>query len=62
MRIHVVGIGGMGMSAVARILLARGHVVSGSDQGSWPLAEALARDGATVHHSFDASFVRGADV
>ena len=62
MRIHVVGIGGMGMSAVARILLARGHVVSGSDTGSWPLAEALARDGATVHRSFDAANVKGADV
>jgi UDP-N-acetylmuramate--alanine ligase len=61
-RIHVVGIGGMGMSAVARILLARGHTVSGSDQGAWPLAEALARDGASVHHEFDASHVRGADV
>jgi UDP-N-acetylmuramate--alanine ligase len=58
-RIHVVGIGGMGMSAVARILLARGHVVSGSDTGSWPLSEALARDGATVHRSFDAANVIG---
>jgi len=62
MRIHVVGIGGMGMSAVARILLARGHIVSGSDTGDWPLAEALARDGATVHRSFDAAHVNGADV
>jgi UDP-N-acetylmuramate--alanine ligase len=61
-RVHVVGIGGMGMSAVARILLARGHVVSGSDTGTWPLAEALARDGATVHRSFDAANVKGADV
>jgi UDP-N-acetylmuramate--alanine ligase len=61
-RIHVVGIGGTGMSAVARILLARGHVVSGSDTGSWPLAEALARDGATVHRSFDPAHVKGADV
>ena len=62
MRIHVVGIGGMGMSAVARILLARGHQVSGSDTGSWELAEALARDGATVHRSFDAAHTTGADV
>ncbi|MEA2661398.1 MAG: UDP-N-acetylmuramate--alanine ligase [Chloroflexota bacterium] len=62
MRVHVVGIGGMGMSAVARILLARGHAVSGSDTGSWPLGEALARDGATVYRSFDAAQVRGADV
>ena len=62
MRVHVVGIGGMGMSAVARILLARGHIVSGSDTGSWELAEALARDGATVHRSFDAAHTKGADV
>ena len=62
MRIHVVGIGGMGMSAVARILLARGHQVSGSDTGSWELAEALARDGATVYRSFDAAHTKGADV
>ena len=62
MRIHVVGIGGAGMSAVARILLARGHALSGSDQGAWPLAEALARDGAIVYADFDASHVRGADV
>ncbi len=62
MKVHVVGIGGTGMSAVARILLARGHVISGSDTGSWPLAEALARDGATVFRSFDAQHVKGADV
>lgn len=61
-RYHVVGIGGAGMSAVARVLLARGHTVSGSDSGSWPLAEALARDGATVHSSFAAGHVDGADV
>ncbi|HVR87922.1 MAG TPA: UDP-N-acetylmuramate--L-alanine ligase [Candidatus Limnocylindria bacterium] len=62
MRIHVVGIGGAGMSAVARLLLARGDVVTGSDTGSWPLAEALARDGATVHRSFAAAQIRDADI
>jgi UDP-N-acetylmuramate--alanine ligase len=62
MRFHVVGIGGMGMSAVARLLLARGDEVSGSDNGSWPLAEALAADGATVATSFAARNVAGADV
>src|SRR5207237_4265167 len=61
-RIHVVGIGGTGMSAIARVLLARGHGVSGSDAGSWPLAGALARDGATVHQSFDAAHIAAADV
>jgi len=61
-RIHVVGIGGTGMSAIARILLARGHTITGSDTGSWPLAEALARDGAIVHREFDAANVKGVDV
>ena len=61
-RFHVVGIGGMGMSAIARLLLARGDQVSGSDQGTWPLAAALAADGATVATIFDAANLEGADV
>jgi UDP-N-acetylmuramate--alanine ligase len=61
-RFHVVGIGGMGMSAVARLLMARGDSVSGSDQGEWPLARALASDGATVASAFDPKNVAGADV
>ena len=61
-RYHVIGIGGAGMSAVARVLLARGNTVSGSDSGAWPLAEALARDGAVVHETFEASHIGDADV
>jgi UDP-N-acetylmuramate--alanine ligase len=61
-RFHIVGIGGAGMSAIARILLVRGHQVSGSDTGPWPLAEALARDGATVQESFDAGNLGDAEV
>jgi len=61
-RFHIVGIGGAGMSAIARILLARGHAVTGSDTGPWPLAEALARDGAAVHDRFAAEHVPGAEV
>ena len=52
----------MGMSAVARLLLARGDTVSGSDTGTWPLAQALAEDGAAVATAFDAKNVAGADV
>jgi len=52
----------MGMSAVARLLLARGDRVSGSDTGTWPLAQALAEDGAAVATAFDAKNVAGADV
>src|SRR5713101_331327 len=52
----------MGMSAVALLLMARGDTVSGSDQGEWPLAAALALDGATVATAFAARNVAGADV
>src|SRR6266566_4462410 len=58
-KFHIVGIGGMGMSAVARLLLARGDRVSGSDKGSWPLAQALAADGATVATAFAAADAAG---
>jgi UDP-N-acetylmuramate--alanine ligase len=62
MKFHIVGIGGMGMSAIARLLMARGDGVSGSDKGAWPLSQALAADGATVATGFDASNAAGADV
>ena len=61
-RFHIVGIGGAGMSAIARILLARGHAVTGSDTGRWPLAEALALDGVAVHERFAAEHVPGAEI
>ena len=62
LRIHVVGIGGAGMSAVAKLLLAGGHDVTGSDTGGWPLAEALAREGAAVHERFAPEHVPGTDI
>jgi len=46
--IHIVGIGGIGLSAIARVLLARGVQVSGSDQTASPLTDELARLGARV--------------
>ncbi len=61
-RFHIVGIGGAGMSAIARVLLARGHEISGSDNGAWPLADALGRDGAAVHDRFAAEHVPGAEI
>lgn len=48
-RIHIIGIGGIGLSAIARVLLARGVRVSGSDQVASPLTDELARLGATIH-------------
>ncbi|MBV8354127.1 MAG: UDP-N-acetylmuramate--L-alanine ligase [Candidatus Eremiobacteraeota bacterium] len=53
--IHFVGIGGIGMSALARLLLARGIEVSGSDVRRTALIERLEREGArvTIGHSPD---------
>lgn len=45
---HLVGIGGIGMSAIARLLLARGERVSGSDVRRTPLVARLEREGARV--------------
>ncbi|MEM9131052.1 MAG: UDP-N-acetylmuramate--L-alanine ligase [Actinomycetota bacterium] len=47
-RVHVVGIGGAGMSAIAEVLLGSGHQVSGSDLGRSAAAGRLDDAGATV--------------
>ena len=61
-RVHLVGIGGAGMSALAWILLERGHQVSGSDLRGGRSAAALAAMGATVLLGHDAAAVEGADL
>jgi UDP-N-acetylmuramate--alanine ligase len=47
-RIHIVGIGGAGMSAIALVLSAMGHTVTGSDLKDSPVAERLRSHGITV--------------
>ncbi|TGG85893.1 MAG: UDP-N-acetylmuramate--L-alanine ligase [Aphanocapsa feldmannii 277cV] len=47
--VHFIGIAGIGMSALALILLERGFRVSGSDQRSNALSAELAARGATIH-------------
>jgi UDP-N-acetylmuramate--alanine ligase len=47
-RVHLVGIGGAGMSGIARILLARGRRVSGSDAKNSVAVDALRMQGATI--------------
>jgi UDP-N-acetylmuramate--alanine ligase len=54
---HFVGIGGIGMSAIARILLARGQCVSGSDVKETPLIVRLREEGAHVTVGHDAANV-----
>jgi UDP-N-acetylmuramate--alanine ligase len=60
MRIHIVGIGGAGMSAIARVLLGRGYRVSGSDMQSNTQTAALAAEGVTVNVGHAATHVDGA--
>ncbi|MET8633979.1 UDP-N-acetylmuramate--L-alanine ligase [Streptomyces sp. NPDC004680] len=48
-RPHFIGIGGAGMSGIAKILAQRGAVVAGSDAKDSPTAEALRALGVTVH-------------
>ncbi|MDT0305718.1 UDP-N-acetylmuramate--L-alanine ligase [Streptomyces sp. DSM 44917] len=53
-RPHFIGIGGAGMSGVAKILAQRGARVAGSDAKDSPTASALRTLGATVHVGHDA--------
>ena len=59
--VHFVGIGGAGLSGLARLMLARGIVVSGSDAQESPTLDALRALGATCHVGHLAEQVKGAD-
>lgn len=61
-RVHHIGIGGIGVSGVARALLALGHEVTGSDVRESQITEALRSEGATVHIGHDPRHVEGADL
>ena len=60
-RVHFVGIGGAGLSGIARIMLARGIGVSGSDAKESRTIEALRAVGATCYVGHDASFLGDAE-
>jgi UDP-N-acetylmuramate--alanine ligase len=60
--IHMVGIGGIGMSGMAEILLLRGYKVSGSDQSESETTERLKKLGAAIYKDHSASNIEGADV
>jgi UDP-N-acetylmuramate--alanine ligase len=58
----LVGIGGSGLSAIARILLESGYTVSGSDRQMSPLAQGLQASGVKVYTVHKAENLRGADL
>ncbi|WP_146362459.1 UDP-N-acetylmuramate--L-alanine ligase [Arthrobacter yangruifuii] len=60
-QVHFIGLGGAGMSAVARVLLAQGIPVSGSDAKDSPGLRALEALGARVFVGHDAAHVADAD-
>ncbi len=60
-RVHIIGIGGIGMSAYAEIMTARGYPVQGSDQKDGPNLRRLAAKGIKVFASHDAANLEGAE-
>ncbi len=60
--IHFVGIGGIGMSGIAELLVNLGYRVSGSDLGQSRITENLARQGCTVYVGHRREWMTGASV
>ncbi len=61
-RIHFVGIGGIGMSGIAEVLLNLGYRISGSDLKSSSVTQRLAALGATIFEGHAAGNISGAEV
>jgi len=59
--VHFIGIGGSGLSALARLMLESGYTVSGSDRVLSPLAHQLANSGVRVSFGHAAENLRGSD-
>jgi UDP-N-acetylmuramate--alanine ligase len=58
--VHFTGIGGIGMSGIAEVLLNLGYQISGSDLKLSPITQRLASLGAQVHEGHDAAHIAGA--
>lgn len=61
-RVHLVGVGGAGMSGIARVLLQRGHTVSGTDRQATRVLEVLRAMGAGIRVGHDAAAVGDAEL
>ncbi len=60
--VHLIGIGGSGISSIARVLLEKGYTVSGSDRALSSLALDLRSAGAMVFEGHSAQNISGADL
>jgi len=60
--VHFVGIGGIGMSSIAEILISRGFTVSGSDRAKSDITDRLESIGATVYEGHSAENLKDVDV
>jgi UDP-N-acetylmuramate--alanine ligase len=60
--VHFIGIGGYGMSAIARVMLDMGYKVTGSDVASQDLTDKLSARGAKVYIGHEANHVSGANL
>jgi len=59
--VHLIGVGGVGMSGLARLLLTRGIPVSGSELREWPALAGLRALGGTVHMTHRPENLDGVD-
>src|SRR5215470_14708824 len=59
--VHLIGIGGVGMCGLARLLLTRGVPVTGSELREWPTLVGLRALGGTIHMSHEPSNLDGVD-
>ena len=59
--IHLIGIGGSGLSAIALLLKEKGYTVTGSDRSLSPLTRQLAAQGVIIYAGHDPANVHGAD-
>jgi UDP-N-acetylmuramate--alanine ligase len=59
--VHLIGIGGVGMCGLARLLLTRGIPVTGSELREWPTLAGLRALGGTIHMTHQASNLDGVD-
>ena len=62
MKVHFIGIGGIGLSALARFLQYRGYTVSGSDVKSTPITKELEKEGINVTIPQCSSAIQGQDL